>query len=795
MLVSLKEVGKYVDLIGLTPEEIANKLTDAGIEVEEIKYLSTATNLVIGEVLSCINHPSSDHLHLCKVDIKDEILDIVCGAPNCRKGLKVIVAKVGSKLPGGEIKESIIRGEPSKGMLCSLKELGVEDKYLTLEQINGIEELPSDAKVGDTNVLSYLGLDDVILNLKLLANRSDCLAIYNISREIGALFNRQVNIPIYNDKIDYQIDFKVGSTTSKCKVFTGTLFKNITVKESPRWLKEFLRSEGIRSINNVVDVGNYIMLLTGQPVHMYDFDKLPAKELIVKDNFDIDVVALDEKTYHILPNDLVVSSNDVPVCIGGIMGLKNVEVDENTKNIILEVASFYGANVRKTSARLGLSSDSSLRYVKGVDTLNVKNVINLANHLFKEIIGVKEISSSAIYNVDERKLVTLDCSVDYINKRLATKFSFEEIKEVLNNLYFKVENIDNNNFKVTPPSFRIDVETKADISEEIIRYKGFSYIEESLPVMETTIGGRSLEQEKVNVLKEYLLNIGLNEVLTYTLLNESDNNKFNYLNNDEAYKILNPLTEDHKYVRRNLLSSMLNVTEYNLSHLNRNFGLFEISKCESKNNHETHLAISLSGEKYGLDLYQSKKYDVLDLKGILLAIFNLFNISTSRIKFETLSDSKEFHPYRSLKVYLDNKLIGVLGEVHPKIKEHFNFNKDSLCLLELNLTKLFNTKTSNNKSVEYSKYPLVSRDYALLVDEDVVYQNIVKELKKASNYIKNIELFDLYKGSNIKEGKVSIALSITLEKLDNTFTNEEINQIDAKVKDVIVNKIKGELRS
>ena len=795
MLVSLKEVGKYVDLNGLTPEEIANKLTDAGIEVEEIKYLSTATNLVIGEVLSSINHPSSDHLHLCKVDIKDEILDIVCGAPNCRKGLKVIVAKVGSKLLGGEIKESIIRGEPSKGMLCSLKELGVEDKYLTLEQINGIEELPSDAKVGDTNVLSYLGLDDVILNLKLLANRSDCLAIYNISREIGALFNRQVNIPTYNDKIDYPIDFKVGSTTSKCKVFTGTLFKNITVKESPRWLKEFLRSEGIRSINNVVDIGNYIMLLTGQPVHMYDFDKLPAKELIVKDNFDIDVVALDQKTYHILPNDLIVSSNDVPVCIGGIMGLKNVEVDENTKNIILEVASFYGANVRKTSARLGLSSDSSLRYVKGVDTLNVKNVINLANHLFKEIIGVKEISSSAIYNVDERKLVTLDCSVDYINKRLATKFNFDEIKEVLTKLYFKVENIDNNNFKVTPPSFRIDVETKADISEEIIRYKGFSYIEESLPVMETTIGGRSLEQEKVNVLKEYLLNIGLNEVLTYTLLNESDNNKFNYLNNDEAYKILNPLTEDHKYVRRNLLSSMLNVTEYNLSHLNRNFGLFEISKCESKNNHETHLAISLSGEKYGIDLYQSKKYDVLDLKGILLAILNLFNISSSRIKFETLSDSKEFHPYRSLKVYLDNKLIGVLGEVHPKIKEHFNFNKDSLCLLELNLTKLFNTKTSNNKSVEYSKYPLVSRDYALLVDEDVAYQNIVKELKKASNYIKNIELFDLFKGNNIKEGKVSIALSITLEKLDNTFTNEEINQIDAKVKDVIVNKIKGELRS
>lgn len=795
MLVSLKEINKYVDLSDLTAEEIASRLTDAGIEVEDIKYASTATNLVIGEVLSCINHPDSDHLHICKVDVKDEILDIVCGAPNVRVGLKVIVAKVGAKLPQIEIKPSTIRGAKSEGMLCSLLELGVDEKYLTEAQIKGIEELPSDAVIGNKEVLSYLGLDDCVLNLKLLANRSDCLSLYNVSREIGALFNKEVKIPQYEDETNFINEYLPNSFTSKCEVFTTKVFKNVQIKESPTWLKQILRSEGIRSINNVVDIGNYVMLLTGQPVHMYDLDKLPAKELVVKDDFKGEVVALDDKTYILKENDLVVTSNNIPVCIAGIMGLKNVEVNENTKNIVLECASFYGASVRKTSARLGLSSDSSTRYIKGIDIFNINNVISLITHLFKEIVGVREYSKVNTFNKSTRQLKEINCSVSYINNRLGTSFTYLEIIDVLNKLYIKTNKIDEDNFICFIPSFRLDIETKADISEEVIRYKGFSYIKESLPVMETTIGGRSVVKTKINVIKDYLLGIGLNEILTYTLLNKEDNEKFNYLNNDEGYEILNPLTEDHKYVRKNLLSSMLNAVTYNLSHLNRNFGLFEISNSESKKVNEIHLSIALSGERNNLDLYQARSYDVLDMKGILFNIFNMFNINPSRIKLERLLDSKEFHPYRSMKVYLDNKLVAVLGEVHPKIKEHFNFNKDSLVLLELNLTKLFNTKTNNNKASEYSKFPSVTRDYAFIVKDDLTYDSIIKEIRKSSSLIKNIQLFDLYKGNNIEKGYVSIALTVTLEKLDNTFSNEEINNIDLKIKDIINNKIHGALRS
>ena len=794
MLVSLKEVGKYVDLSNLTAEEIASKLTNSGIEVEEIKTKASATNLVIGQVISCLPHKDSDHLHVCKVDIKDEILDIVCGAPNVRVGLKVIVAKVGAKLPLGEIKAGLIRGEASNGMLCSLNELGVDPKTLTEKQINGIEELDEDAEVGNEHVLEYLGLDDKILDLKLLANRSDCLSLYNVAKEIGALFNREVNIPIYKDNSNYIDEFKVGSTSQNSKSFRAKIFKNVKIGPSPKWLSSVLSSEGIRSINSIVDIGNYVMLLTGHPVHMYDMDKLPANELIVKDDLDLSVIALDEKEYKLEKGDLVVTSNNAPVCIGGVMGLKNVEVDENSTNIVLEVASFYGARVRKTSTRLGLSSDSSSRYVKGINLDNEDEVVLLASNLIEELCSPEKISSTFIYdeNIHEKKAIK--CSKDYINNRLSTSFTLNEIVDVLSSLNFICTKENDNDFEVEVPSYRLDVTTKADLSEEVIRVKGFEYIKESLPLMETTVGGRSLEATKMNNIRSYLLNYGLNEILSYTLINKVDNESFNYLSKEEGYVVLNPLTEDHKFVRQNLLSSMVNTVEYNLAHLNRNFGLFEISNSETKKTHSKHLCIALSGAKKGIELYESRQYDVLDAKGIFENILSLLNISPSRIRYERLSNSLEFHPYRSMNAYLDNKLVAVLGEIHPKMKEKFNFNKDSLVLLEADLTKLVLTKTGNNKFVEYSRFPSVSRDYAFILDSTISYSSIVKELKRCSSLIKNIELFDVYSGNHVEEGKKSIALTVTFVKDDSTFSNEEIQNLNDKIIDTIKNKIKGTIR-
>ena len=791
MLVSLKEISKYVDLGGLSANDIAKRLTDAGIEVEEIKHFSEGTNLVIGEIISCEKLEKSDHLHCCKVNIGDDILSIICGAPNARVGLKVIVAKVGAKLPHDiTIKQSKICGEDSYGMLCSLKELGVEDKYLKEEQIKGIEELPIDAKVGETDVLGYLGIDDTILDLKLLANRSDCLSLYSVSKEIAALFKRKLNIPTYEDLANTNIDFKVGSESNNSKAFRARIFKNVTIKESPNWLKNILHSEGIRSINNIVDIGNYVMLLTGQPVHMYDLDKLPKNELVVKDNIDTKVKALDEKEYQINEGDLVVTSNNIPVCIAGVMGLENVSVTEKTKNICLEVAHFYGPRIRKTSSRLGLSSDSSMRYIKGINLHMMDETLIIATKLIHDLASCNEISYTNTYDKLDKSLKEIKCSVSYINNRLSSNVSKDIILDTLKTLYFDIKEIDEDNFIATVPPFRNDIEGKADLSEEIVRYLGFDIITTHLPLMETSLGGRSLNDNKVKIIKDYLLNQGLYEILTYTLLSEKESKYFNILNKDEPYVIMNPLTEDHKVVRKTLLTSLINTICYNLNYQNKNFGLFEVSNIETKKENSEYLAIGLVNKKLEMDLFKSEEYSFYDLKGYIYNIFRILNISESRIRLERFN-SEEFHPTRSALIYLDNKLIGVFGELHPLLKQQFGIKKDHLVIGEINLTKLLDVRTSNNKFKEFSKFPSVNRDYAFYLNDKLTYSDIIKEIKKGSNLIKDIKLFDIYKDQN---GLTSLALTVTLEKDNGSFLANEITDIDLKIKDIIVNKLHLNLR-
>ncbi len=794
MLVSLKEIAKYVDISGLKAEEIAQKLTFSGIEVEQIKKMSEATNLVIGEVVTCIPHPNSDHLHCCKVNIGDEIVDIVCGAPNVRVGLKVIVALPGAKLPKGEIKKGEIRGQESNGMLCALNELGVDPKFLKPEQIAGIEKLPNDAPVGSKEVLSYLGLDDVVLDLNLLANRSDCFALFNVAREIGALFDRKVTIPEFKDEGNFASDFKVGSETPNCPSFYAKVIKGIEVKDSPKWLKEVLRSQGIRSIDNIVDVGNYVMLLTGQPLHMYDLDKLEKTELIVKDNFVEDVVALDDKTYHLINGDLVVSSNNKPACIGGVMGLKSVEVDKNTKNIVIEVANFNHAAIRHTTSRLGLMSDSSQRYIKEINPHQSEFVINLAAHYVKELAGYKESSKIVAYDTINHELKKITCSYDYINKRLGSNFEKNTILKTLSLLNFKPKEVNDSEFVVTVPAYRIDVDGKADLSEEIVRYNGFDSVTSALPYMETTVGGLKDSERKERIVEDYLLSNGFDEVLTYVLTNEKDDNKFNYFNKTDGYVIKNPLTEDHKFVRKNLLTSLLRCAEYNINHQNEDFKIFEISPIQTKKVNEVHLAVAFIGKEYQQDKMIGLPVSYFNAKGLWDSIAKMFNISPSRVKIERISEGEEFHPNRSAKIFIDNKLCAVLGDLHPLVKKEFSLDKTFATVMEINLSVLFNTRTPNNKFVYISKYPVVSRDYAFIIKNEILYSDIKKEIKKCSNLIKDLEIFDIYKGDKIAEGHRSIALKIKLCSDDHTLKESEINEVDTKVREAIKNKLNAELR-
>lgn len=791
MLVSLNEISKYVDISGLSKEEIASRLTFSGIEVEEIKTLSKATSLVVGKVISCIPHPNSDHLHVCKVDIKDEILDIVCGAPNCKEGIKVIVAKVGAKLPGGEIKAGEIRGYKSNGMLCALNELGVDPKYLKEEQIKGIEILSDDFEVGDSDILHKLGLDDVILDLSLLANRSDCYSLFNVSREIGALFNRKVNILEANDDSTYEEkEFKVDSLTPNCKEFSVKIVKGIEVKDSPAWLKNCLRSEGIRTINNIVDLGNYIMLLTGQPIHMYDYDKLVKKELIVRSDINEKFIALDEKEYSIHEGDICVTSFGKTMCLGGIMGGLDSEVTNDTKNIVIEVANFNHASIRRTSSRLGLISDSSQRFVKGINKDQVDYVLNLTTNLLKTISNVDSISNIIKYDVLNHDKKLISCSVDYINNRLGTNFEYEKIKDILELLYFKFVESDGNKFIVEVPSFRIDVEGKADLSEEIIRYIGLDTISPTLPFMETTVGGKSKDEQKEDVICTFLSNNGLYRVLTYTLVNKKMSESFKILNNSDGYVIKNPLTEDHKYVRTNLLPSLINCANYNLNHQNNNFGIYEISHIDSMQKNEIHLGVVLVGKKYKQGKIIGESYSYYDAKGIVDTILDMFNISLTRVKY-TRFETDEFHPNRSALVLLDNKPLCVMGDIYPTKKEI----KDSMILLEMNLSVLFATKSKNIKFEPISAYPQSSRDYAFIIDDSINYIDIKNEVKKCSSLIKEVSIFDIYKGKNLAQNEKSIALTVVFESNDHTLKDNEIDEVHNKIVETLNKKFNVSLRS
>lgn len=797
MLVSLKEIAKYVDISDISAQEIADKLTFSGIEVENINKLANASNLVIGEVIECGPHPDSDHLHVTKVDVGDEILDIVCGAPNVRKGLKVIVARAGAILPGGEIKKGVIRGVESNGMLCALNELGVDPKTLSVQQIEGIEELDKDAVIGNQDVLGYLGLDDIILDLNLLANRSDCYAIFNVAKEIGALFNRKVNIPEIENEATYtEKEFKVSSETELCKEFYGILIKGIEIKESPSWLKNFLRSEGIRSINNIVDLGNYIMLLTGQPINMYDLDKLPKKELIIKSDFNGSFESFDDRVLELKKDDIVVVSDDKVMCLAGVMAGKTASIDKTSKNIVVELAIFNHASIRKTSIRLGVSSDSSQRFIKGLNKDQLDFVADLLVETLKKLSKYDNISNTLRFDKFIHETRRVECSLDYINKRLGTKLLFPEIEKTLNLLGFNIKNIDDNHFIALVPSSRIDIEGKADLSEEVIRYIGIDNIPSSLPNMVTTVGGKKIDEDKSDVIKNLLTNRGLYEVLTYTLINKEEANSFNYINNDESYKILNPLTSDHEYVRHNLITSLLRCASYNINHNNIDFGIYEISTIDTKKNLEEHLSVVLCGQKFGQNKMKAESFSYFDLKGIIDEILHLFNISDSRIRIQRINNEKEeFHPNKSAIVYLDGKVLAVLGDLHPLAKEKYDLKKQNVIVLEMNLSLLFTIKSGNNRFSEISKYPYVTRDYAFVIDNKINYRDLRKEIKKASSLIKDIDIFDIYKGENIQEGYVSIAISLSINSTDHTLKEEEIAETDKKVRDILKSKFNVELRA
>ena len=798
MKTSRKWLSQYMDVSDLSIQEMADKITSAGLEVESVDYQSQGTNLVIGEVLTCKDHPDSDHLHITTVNIGTEILPIVCGAPNVAAGQKVIVACVGAHLKDGDIKAGNIRGEESNGMICSLLELGVDPSLLTEEQKSGIEVLPEDAPVGNTNPLAYLGWDDEILDIDLTPNRNDCLSAFNMAKEAGAVLNKKVTLPEFEGSSDCGTATKlsVSSDTEKCPLFYGKVIGNVTIKESPEWMKELLRASGMHSINNVVDISNIVMLETGQPMHFYDKDAIKNLEITVKDGFQEKYTALDGEEYELCPEDIVITNEGKPIGIAGIMGGNDSKIEDTTKGLIIECASFDHVAIRNTSRRLNLNTDASIRFQKGIEPLAPKKALDRAVQLLIQYADAKEIEETVKYGDENYKPTVLTCTLADMNNRLGTDFSEQEVFEVFDRLGFAPV-LENGVYTVTMPSCRVDMEGKADLSEEVIRLLGYDRLPSTLPVMPMTEGKLTPKQRMVRLVRSILCDQGLQDCLTYTLIStEKKDNAI--LSCGDAIELASPMSEERRWIRTSILPSLLDVIEYNKARNIKDVNVFEISDVASKQKTTTHLAFALSGTLQSTRwLNYDLPSDFYTAKGLIELLLDRVGINAARISFkENTADVDHFHPYRSAQVMLGRDCIGFVGQIHPA----YASGKDkNIIMAELDLDQILGVKKSKIKFTPVSKFPKVSRDLAFVVSRELPVQKIKDTIMhqgrlKKEMVIRDVEIFDVYQGEHVQENEKSVALSITFQSDSHTLKDDEINTVFENIMKAIEKDCNATLR-
>ena len=773
MRLSLNFVKDYVDIDeNIDVKELAEKMTAVGNEYDEATSLVNATNLVVGEVLTCQMHPDSDHLHLCEVNIGEEVLNIVCGAPNVRTGLKVIVAKVGAELPGGvKIKKGLIRGQESNGMLCSLYEIGIDKKYLSEQEKNGICELPSNAKPGD-DPIKVLGLDDKIIDFELTANRGDLLSILGMAYEISSIYNKEVRVPdLKHNEIEEDVnnEFNINIETENCSLFLAKKVKDIVIKESPDFIKNRLIACGIRPINNVVDISNYVMLELGQPLHFYDSDNLGDTILVRMAKNGEELVTLDSTKRILNENDIVITNGKEVVGLAGVMGGINTEVENTTKNVLIEAAIFDSVKVRKTSNKI-LRSEASNRFEKGLDPNRTYMAIERACRLLEKYANAKVEKGTAIYDKTENKEKKIKIEYEYINNVLGTNISKKDIVDVFKRLKFETDEKEND-VLVTVPTRRRDISIKEDLVEEVGRIYGVDKIEGKLPMVQMKMGS---VDKTIRKIRHKMCDLGLNETLTYVLINDKDVKKFT-TDKFEELKLLDPITEERNTLRYSLIPSLYKVYEYNKARENKDICLFEIGKGfwkkEGVYGENQKICVLMTGKYYN-KIGFNKQVDFYDIKGVTEELLDFLGYG-GRYSFIVPNEiPKELHPGQTASINVNNDIVGIVGKIHPEVE-----NED-VYVMEINLDKLLNKRVGKMKFKEISKFPTIKKDLAILLDKDIASKEVeLKIKKKAGSLLQEIKVFDVYEGKNIDKNKRSIAYSLTFGNEKRTLNDDEVNNI------------------
>ena len=792
MQVSKEWLKTFID-IDVPTNELSEKITRGGIEVDDIiDYTADIKNLVVGYVKSVKPHPEADRLNLCEVDTGEEVTQIVCGAPNVQADSYVIVSKVGGRLPGGvKIKRAKLRGEVSEGMICSLQEIGVKEEFVPAEYQDGIF-IFNTAQTPGEDALTALYLNDQVLEFDLTPNRKDALSMIGAAYETSALFGGDVKAPESSvSEIDDVITMNIENSDSEAVPFYAVReVKNVEIKPAPLWMQIRLIKAGIRPINNVVDISNYVLMEYGQPLHMFDRDTIGSDKIVTRlAKKDEAFTTLDGKERTLTENDIVITNGEVPIALAGVMGGLDSEVTAQTVNVVIESALFDPVKVRKTSSRLNLRSEASQRFEKGVSHEFILPAVNRAAHLLEKYAGgktLKGIASEGALNLEPGVIQT---SASFINNRLGTDLSHADILETLEKLGLGAEET-SDGINVIIPSRRDDLKIPEDISEEVARIFGYDNIPSTLPEYSTITPGRlSDEQSEVRVIKRQLNAQGFSQAINYALTSKKRIGEFTDLS--ESLALLMPMSEDRAVLRTSLVPHLVDNAMYNVNRQQKNVSLFEIGKIFVTNGQDQlpdeveMLAGIVTGEQHKTAWTQSfVPSDFYTVKGMLNALFAKLSLA-ERVSYVQAAPHDELHPGRTAEIYLDDKKIGFAGELHPQYAEDYDLGQTAV--FEINLAEVLKIKTGSILYEFLPKYPSMSRDVALEVDSSVNVSEIIDVIKDAApKYLTDVYPFDIYEGEHMADGKKSVALHLTYLNREKTLTDKDIEALHTPVEDALV---------
>ncbi len=768
MKISKNWLNELIDINSYSNEELDKLISLNIIEVDAFERVVDATNLVVGKVLEKVKHPDADKLNVLQVNLGEYTDQIVCGAKNVDVNQHVIVALPGAVLPGNfKIKKSKVRGVESNGMVCSLSELGIATKYQTEEEKTGIYVFNDKVEPG-TDALEALAMNDDMIELGLTPNRSDLLSHIGLARDLATVTNIK-----YSDLVPNVVegptinDIKVNVNTDKCSRYIA---RKIDVKlgDSPQFIKSRLITCGVRPINNVVDITNYVMLELGQPLHAFDASLIDGNIINVSCNIEKEVTTLDGQIRKVISDDIVISDANKPIAIAGVMGLQNSEVSENTKTIVLESAIFDRKSVRKTYKRLDLRSESSIRFEKGIDYNITRLAINRACELLSKYAN--GVVYSGIVDIENEKFSnkTIERSLNRINGYLGTSISKEQMGKIFTSLRYEFTEIDDL-YEIKVPSDRLDITNYQDIIEEVARIYGFNNIPITIPKT-SDLGKYSKSQKTRRKIEDNLMSSGLNQVITYSLLNE--NNICKYTNKEMGkVSLLMPMSEERSTLRQSLINGLLEVASYNVARKISNVSIFEMGNVYCTQGEQYRLSGLITGNLVNKEWNNSPiKSDFFRLKGIVESLFDELNIDISYSKAK-LNDN--YHPGQSANILLDGNEIGIIAAIHPKVLKEYDLN--DTFIFEINLSSLLKLDSGEIKYQQLPKFPGIKRDLSLLCDDSVEVASVIQCIKDAGKkLLKDVEVFDLYRGERLSEKQYSLGVSLYFLDKEKTLETEEV---------------------